>query len=266
MFMLAAVLYAARIFSFNSLSEAESVSWLSFSELFLMASSVLLFFGILGEFPELSNWKESLWYKAAKWAVLLGVAGELLSDGGIFRLSARLQLLEEAAIGAAKTEASKANERAAEAENKTEELKAKNLELEAKIAPRDLSSVQIQSIADAIRPFAGMHFDLSTAEDIEPMRLLDKVEDALKSGGWIEQPDTSPSIKFNRMGASAVAVRTVAGVWVLFPTRSGPEYENAAKALRAALDKQGLVGNLVVISGEQSSDLNVIHVSVGGKP
>jgi hypothetical protein len=147
------------------------------------------------------------------------------------------------------------------------EQKSKIIELETKIAPRDLSSIQMQSIADAIRPFAGMHFDLAVTQEIEPMRLLDKIEDALTLGGWIEQPDNSPSPKFNRINKSSVGVRTIGGVWVLYPTKSGPEYENAAKALRSAFDKQGLLGSFISWVGEpQPYDLNVVHVWVGGKP
>lgn len=122
----------------------------------------------------------------------------------------------------------------------------------------------MQSIADAIRPFAGMHFDVSTSLDLEPMRLLDKIEYSLTLGGWIEQPDKSAS--FNRMNKSPVGVRTVAGVWILYPKRSGPEYEGAVKALRAALDKEGILGSFIALTGEQPSDLKVIHVWVGLKP
>lgn len=138
--------------------------------------------------------------------------------------------------------------------------------LEKTIAPRDLDQTQRQEIADAIKPFAGTPFDLSATVEIEPMRLLDKIEAALGLGGWIEQPDASPVPKFDRMNKSPVGIRTVAGVWVLYPTKSVSEYESAAKALRTALDKQGILGSLYSISGEQPYDLNVIHVWVGGKP
>jgi hypothetical protein len=68
--------------------------------------------------------------------------------------------------------------------------------LEKRIAPRDLDQTQRQEIADAIKPFAGTSFDLSATVEIEPMRLLDKIEAALGLGGWIEQSDglTGPKI------------------------------------------------------------------------
>jgi hypothetical protein len=111
-----------------------------------------------------------------------------------------------------------------------------------------------------------MHFDLATAVDIEPMRLLDKIEDTLMLGGWVEQPNTMPGEKFNRMDRPPVNERMVAGVWVLFPVKSGPQYESAAKALWDALNKQGIRGTPVSITGEQAYSLNAIHVWVGGKP
>lgn len=111
-----------------------------------------------------------------------------------------------------------------------------------------------------------MHFDLGMTVEIEPMRLVDKIEAALALGGWIEQPDTSPIPKFDRMNKSPVGVLTVGGVWVLYPTKSGSEYESAAKTLRTALDKEGVLGSLYSISGDAPYDLNVIHVWVGGKP
>jgi hypothetical protein len=137
--------------------------------------------------------------------------------------------------------------------------------LEKEIAPRGLKPEQQQEIADAIKPFSGMHFDIATAVEIEPMRLVDEIEAALGLGGWIEQIDESPVQKFNRANKPPVGERMVAGVWVLYPNWLGPEYEKAAKALRGAFDKQGIVGSLVSVGGKQPYD-SVIHVWVGGKP
>jgi hypothetical protein len=143
---------------------------------------------------------------------------------------------------------------------------SKIIALETKIASRDLSPEQEKSIAAKIKEFSGMHFDLSMTTEIEPMRLLDKVEDSLILGEWIEQPPSSGFSVFNRMGKPNVAVHTVAGVWVLYPKKSGPEFEKAAKALRAALDAEGLVGSFITIDPGDPSDLGAIHVWVGGKP
>ena len=142
----------------------------------------------------------------------------------------------------------------------------KIITLETKIAPRNLSIEQMQAIANAIQPFNGMHFDLSVTQEIEPLRLLDKVEDAITLGGWIEQLDKSPVSHFDRMNKSMVGIRTVLGVWVLYPQKSGPEFERAAKALRDALDKQNLTGSFLAISGDEPYNLDAIHVWVGGKP
>jgi hypothetical protein len=92
----------------------DSAQWLlAWSEVLLLISAVTLAIGIIGEWPESEQWRTRLWYKAAKAAVLLGVIGELLGDGGIFEASARLQLIQDKTVQEARTNAASANERAA---------------------------------------------------------------------------------------------------------------------------------------------------------
>jgi hypothetical protein len=143
---------------------------------------------------------------------------------------------------------------------------SKIIALEKQIAPRDLLPEQQKTVADKIRSFSGMHFDLSMTTELEPMRLLDKIEDALRLGEWIESPYSGSVASFNRVNRPNVGVRNVAGVWVLYPKPSGPTYEKAAKALREALDSEGIVGSFITIDPGGPGDLNAIHVWVGEKP
>lgn len=80
--------------------------------------------------------------------------------------------------------------------------------------PRDLSDTQAIAIAEKLVPFKGMHFDLAMHQDLEPMRLLDKVENALILAGWQEAPPPPGITLFERGNRPHVAIRTMAGIWI----------------------------------------------------
>ncbi len=87
-----------------SLSKSATVAALDASEIALLAFGVALVVGIVGE----SRSKR----KVFEWLVILGVAGELIADGGIFVFSRSLQTLEGYEIARLTQEAANANERA----------------------------------------------------------------------------------------------------------------------------------------------------------
>jgi hypothetical protein len=131
-------------------------------------------------------------------------------------------------------------------------------------APRALNETQFVS---ALKPFAGTHFDLSLTPTLEPLRLLEKIEAGLKQAGWAEERPDPSIIAFDRGGGAVpVSERTVAGVWVIFPDKSGPRYIAAGKALSAALRAQGINGNEIELTGTDPTDLGRVHVWVGEKP
>jgi hypothetical protein len=99
-----------------SLSESDARWWLGASELLLLAATILLVAGLIGEWSDSESWKKRKLYKLAKLAVILGVAGEFFGDAGIFETSARLQTVEEAKVSNANTKAADAIERAARVE------------------------------------------------------------------------------------------------------------------------------------------------------
>jgi hypothetical protein len=113
------------LFSFGSFSEIDSKWWLSASELLLLISTIVLIVGLIGEWRESPSWKKTFLYRIAKASVVVGVVGELLSDGGIFRLSARLQVLEEITIADANTKAAGAMNLAASAISRASEIEKK---------------------------------------------------------------------------------------------------------------------------------------------
>ena len=133
--------------------------------------------------------------------------------------------------------------------------------------PRDLSEAQQRKIATKLKPFSGMHFDLEMHQDIEPMRLLDKIENALLLAGWEEQPPRSDHQTFDRVNRSKVAIgRTVAGVWVLWPQPSSEPFKSAADALVKALRDNGITATLVTATHPDAYDSDKIHIWVGARP
>jgi hypothetical protein len=113
MLVITATWYAWEILTFSSLDESNARWWLHFSEVVLLASTLLLTAGLFGEWSDSENWKSRPLYKLAKAAVILGVVGELLGDGGIFNAGARVQALTDVAVSKAISAAAIANEHAA---------------------------------------------------------------------------------------------------------------------------------------------------------
>jgi hypothetical protein len=146
--------------------------------------------------------------------------------------------------------------------------RAEIIALERQIAPRDLTSQQQGSIASAIRPFASMHFDLAMSTQLEPIRLMEKIEDALIMGGWLEVPPDPRTTTFNRINKPPVGIRTVAAVWILFSEKSDERFREAAIALVGALRKEGIASQLTETTEKSTTpfDLDKIHVWIGEKP
>lgn len=66
-------------------------TWLNVSEWALLVFSFLVVLGLIGEHRE--RWKR--YEKTFERIVIIGVLGELLADGGIFRFSHRMQMAFE---------------------------------------------------------------------------------------------------------------------------------------------------------------------------
>src|SRR2546423_1832590 len=94
---------------FTSLSKAAGSTALHISEWVVLLFGLLLVVGLIGELiPSLPRWN-----RAFEVMVILGVAGELVGDAGVFVSSERLQEISDAEVAQAHKESSAANERAA---------------------------------------------------------------------------------------------------------------------------------------------------------
>lgn len=90
------------IFSMLSLSNSATASALNWSELALLVFGLVLVVGLVGEYK---TEQHSRRMKLFEMLVIIGVAGELLADGGIFSFSHQLQVISDQEIAGANTKA-----------------------------------------------------------------------------------------------------------------------------------------------------------------
>jgi len=218
---------ALKISSFSSLSASEAKWWVRVSELTLILSSILLFVGLFGEWPDSESWKKTLLYRAAKAAVIVGVLGELIGDGGIYTAGDRIQEIDEGIIA---------------------KLTCENNALQKALAPRVLlpyrTNRRVSSHLLAEKSFAGINsfsetvVKMQTAPDFESQRLSEDIKILLERAVWvvnrIDESESGLNPEDMREGVSAY--------WAVNPHNK--EAENASRALLLALDGAGLHGNL----------------------
>jgi hypothetical protein len=77
--------------TFFSLSKSATSTALDISEIALLLFGVLLVVGLIGEYAKSERWKK--YVRVFEMFVIIGVAGELLADGGIFLFSRHLQTI-----------------------------------------------------------------------------------------------------------------------------------------------------------------------------
>lgn len=132
--------------------------------------------------------------------------------------------------------------------------------------PRTLTGPQQVDIAKALLPFQGTQFDFEMTQDLEPMVLLDEIENCLAMARWSEQSPRPGHPTFDRINRPKVAVgRTVAGVWVLWPT-GNDALKKAGRALHDALVLQNITSSALEIMKPDEYDLGKVHIWVGQRP
>ncbi|MGA2590468.1 MAG: hypothetical protein ABSH32_11165 [Bryobacteraceae bacterium] len=96
------------------LSKSTTSTALDISEWSLLVFGTLLTIGLIGEYSESPTWKRR--EKVFEMLVIIGVAGEIFADGGIFLFSRRLQVIAERDVALLNVKASAADERSRKAE------------------------------------------------------------------------------------------------------------------------------------------------------
>jgi hypothetical protein len=150
----------------ESISKSTASAWLLGGEIALLVSSIAVVAGLWGEnknekwVPPPSRIKN--WHRAYVAMVIIGVAGELVSDGDVFLFSNRLQTIQEREIARLKE-------------------------------PRGLKAGQSRELSERLRSYGAKIFwivtETSDSDDrSEQMLLSRQLSGAISNAGWIKSP------------------------------------------------------------------------------
>jgi hypothetical protein len=128
-----------------------SKSWTSFalncSELLLLIFGVILVAGLVGEYRIRES---SPWFKRCELLVIIGVLGELLSDGAIFTFSRHLETLSDIEVATLNVKASEANKAAGEANERASKEATARVAMLGQLKPRDFSQKQMDDFVATV--------------------------------------------------------------------------------------------------------------------
>lgn len=201
---------------------------------------------------ELTNaaWWAHVWGEIEHWS-FLAVVVFLAIEFAALKFAApyreKLENAREERIAAA-------NERAAKSE----------LELARYRAPREISDEQKAKIIEAIKPFAGAKFDMTSQQDFEPLNLRRRLEGILIEAGWEQIDWAGMGFGFTE-GGKQFGTNTAAGVLVTILPEEVPALSPAVLALI-----NSLVDCDITAAGQagpaNASNAGTIHLHVGRKP
>jgi hypothetical protein len=238
-----------------SLSKSAVSRALDVSEYALLLFGVILALGIIGEYAKSEKWKSRK--RTFEILVIIGVAGEIFADGGIFLFS--LQTISDREIAVLNGKAGEANRKAGEANQKAGEANCRasanqkeaarlgklaederlaRVKIEQSLAWRRLDPQELKQLARPLLRFTGQSFTVITDES-DPER-----SDA---GFWIEALLTEAHWKSVYAGStpelsarSNVLLSTPwAGVAVWPTPKANKKVVEAAKVLASLLAKKG---------------------------
>jgi len=180
-----------------SLSKSATSTALDISEVALLLFGILLVVGLIGEYAKSERWKKHV--KTFEMLVIIGVAGELFADGGIFLFSGHLQTIADLEIAELTKEAGQAKERVAvleqgianaNAEMAKQQTRAAEAErsllvLQEKIRPRHLSAQQKEAIKNALKGFPPQQVNIFAVVGTPDGTIFGlELADAINSSGW----------------------------------------------------------------------------------
>lgn len=280
-----------------SLSKSRTEFWLDASEWALLAFGIVLSVGLIAELLDKSRtFREFL--KRPKWPeflVVIGVAGEIFSDGGIFLFGRHLQTISDDEVKTATAHASFANKLAGEARKdaeaarretalvqsnnlalamQVEELRKGNLELERQLIDAKAELVAMQgaiyerSIKDReasgrrLAIFTNINFTFTWALDQDEFSLqMLRMLFVAKWNRMFSGPSTTNSPSLNGPGLTQIEV-------MLSPehTNDWQKFHLAARALRSELFTNGISAEIVIPNSIFRTNQLNIKVPMKGTP
>jgi hypothetical protein len=195
-----------------SLSKSSALVCLDISEWALFGFGLLLVLGLIVEYRAVHGTR---WMKFGEMLVIIGVAGELVADGGIFLCSGHLQTIADQEIA-------RLNLKAARFEKDAADLQARNLQLEEQIleqGPRDLLlyGKREEDFLNSIRQFAGQKVQIRICQSIDEVRdTADRLTVLFGEAGWTVSPH-SPEWGESNCGFVGPNEPAASGVWVGMP-------------------------------------------------
>jgi hypothetical protein len=247
--------------------------------IFLLLFGVLLVVGLIGEYTKSDRWKKR--ERMFMMFVIVGVAGELVADGGIFTLSAHLQTLSDLEVARLNEKAESANATAknfesqitdanakaeiarrdaesfrlaiANAQGSASHAEAEALGLKKKMADRVCGPAEIAALATELKRFGGQTFLITTYPNMEePLGVANCILRGLSSAQWTYAP----------LQGGSILIAGIGGVLVHVSPKAGTRTTEAATGLAAELGKLGITA-LVRPDGNPGDK---IYIDVGTKP
>jgi hypothetical protein len=200
-----------------SFSKSATLSGLDLSEFALLVFGIVLVIGLVGEYAKSDRWRKHV--KKFEMMVILGVAGELIADGGVFLFSGHLQTIADAELAAVITQVGAANlsaNRAADAADRANSSaqqaneqavdaglaagRAKTLAVRAavqaakahreaevtlqRLAWRRISPTQHRHFVSILSPYKGSIVAFTRLVDPEAGEFADALLGVLRDSGW----------------------------------------------------------------------------------
>jgi hypothetical protein len=132
----------------------------------------------------------------------------------------------------------------------------KIIALEKRLADRELSDAQVATIGGKLNRFPGQEWDITPYWDLkESVAIANRIYAALDLAHW----------KYVKPAQSSFLLGGVAGVLVYVHPDAAQETKDAANALVASLNREGIIAEERP-QNDPGHRSNVIHMSVGTKP
>lgn len=223
------------------------------------------------------------------WAfVALGVAGEGVSEYFVNDAETNIRAFDESLLAGAQGKAAFAIERASENEREAAQLRTdaegfklqiaqaneraadaerETTRLRQKLADRILSPEQLERIKAKIESFHGTPYELAVNDVPEAIRLVESIDNVLRSAGWLCKPSENKALRFTftLSNGDKAEISHASGVEIALTKSLLGKYNLAAGALQKALGAEGIEATGRILPEDDPSP-NAIHITIGSKP